>query len=484
MPFFQLRKSKLKEAIHEMMKDFSTYPQFIEAFQKSSQNAKTAFDTTIRPIEDTWLHSIKSAKGKPTSSSDMDYKQTPDTQKTQDRVRLSTILLKMLYVVVVSFPREMSELFSKKAHASRLLMLVKFSEVPINLRLMLVSLISRWSVILGSKPKGKCYLPTIVDSFYYNTGHAPRKELLLQLPAGVQLQPGWKYPSLDPATKETEFLYIPTEAIARDSTKPSTADRQVHMSTANQIPQNKPTQPMPLHNQQQQHKIQRLPPQQSGQALQQQPVPKPEVKAETLSSNTSSVKSSNALDFERMKSCAQELQSLSTMLVENLSMMETDEDPQTNSVIQDMMQRINNSYATVHNYSKVLNAEYEAANTKLQLAVDGAKQSMAAYNTTIQNHKQWFNNKDNQNALLLSPSSTPFTSPLKANDGMDLASASISDFAESSRQAIARNNMATPPSMSSRQESASSTASAPPQAAMLERVSTKVRGKMRDVSQV
>ncbi|KAJ2670567.1 hypothetical protein IWW42_003873 [Coemansia sp. RSA 1085] len=475
----------------EMMRDFSTYPQFIEAFQKSSQSAKVAFETILQPIEDTWLHSVKPAKGKP-AAADMSYKQhNPDTQKTQDRVRLSTLLLKMLYVVIMSFPQEMSEIFSKKAHASRLLMLVKFSEIPINLRLIMVSLISRWSKILGSNPKRKCYLPTIVDSFYYDTGHAPRKEFLLQLPAGVQLQPGWKYPSLNSAANEAEYLYIPAEAIARSSAESSAADRQAPTDRTNQAPQSQPTQNM------QQQKLQRRPPQhQPAQPIPQQqqstsnlpqqqkrqPASQPRINTEPPSSNVGSVKPNNSLDFERMKACAQELRSLSTMLIENLSMMETDEDPQTNAVIQDMMQRINSSYATVHNYSKVLNAEYEAANTKLQLAADGAKQSMAAYNTTIQNHKQWSSNKNDQNALLLSPISTPFTSPVKKADDIDLASASISAFAESSRQAMARNNMATPPSMSSQQESTSSTASAPPQSAMLERVSTKVRGKMRDVS--
>ncbi|KAJ2452252.1 hypothetical protein EV183_003041 [Coemansia sp. RSA 2336] len=482
MPFFQLRKPKLKEAILEMMRDFSTYPQFIEAFQKSSQGAKIAYETVLQPIEDTWLHSVKPAKGKLTAADKSYTQHTPDTQKTQDRVRLSTLLLKMLYVVIMSFPQEMSDLLSKKAHASRLLMLVKFSEIPINLRLIMVSLISRWSKILGSNPKGKCYLPTIVDSFYCTTGHAPRKEFLLQLPAGVQLQPGWKYPSLDPAANEAEYMYMPAESIARSSAESGITDRT---NQASQLAQNM-----------QQQKLQRLPPQhqlaQSNheqqrsastlpQQQKQQPASPPGVKAEPSLSDVSSAKPNNGLDFERMKTCAQELQSLSAMLVENLSMMETDEDPQANAVIQDMMQRINSSYATVHNYSKVLNAEYEAANTRLLLAVDGAKQGMAAYNATIQNHKQWSSNKNDQNALLLTPISTPFTSPVDKANGGGSASASISAFAESSRQAVARNK-GTPPSMSSRQESTSSTASAPPQSAMLERVSTKVRGKMRDVA--
>ncbi|KAJ1856740.1 hypothetical protein LPJ76_002299 [Coemansia sp. RSA 638] len=256
----------------------------------------------------------------------------------------SITLLFVLNILVVTYPQEMSELLSNKTNASRLLALVNFNTIPIDLRMVVVTMASRWCILLDSCPLAKSNMSLLVDSFYYNTGNLPSHKFLTKLPKDTQLQPNWKYPPMTPVTGDMSYFYIPAKAAVR-STRAS-----------------KPTQPH-------------------------------------------SVKPRNAeYSLEHIETSAQKLQSLSEILTVNLGMARSNNDPQTDSMIKDIVEQINTELSTVLKHTCTLNT----VSTKLHEAANEAKRSLALYNSTIECQEDWANGR-NKFGLARAPKQSKYT---------------------------------------------------------------------------
>ncbi|KAJ1728325.1 hypothetical protein LPJ61_004090 [Coemansia biformis] len=116
-------------------------------------------------------------------------------------------LLQTLNAVVHSFPREMAELLGRESIASRVLMIVLSLRVPIDVRMVVVSLVGRWRVVLaGNRIAGK-RIEAIVDAFYLNTGHSPTPEFLPAIPELCRQQRGWIYPPMILVPGQPGFFY-------------------------------------------------------------------------------------------------------------------------------------------------------------------------------------------------------------------------------------------------------------------------------------
>ncbi|KAJ2304515.1 hypothetical protein IWW55_002390 [Coemansia sp. RSA 2706] len=428
-------------AAHDATRDLDTYPQLYAAFEGTPGAPELAFDTVLRPIEDKWLRSTKPGKKHPASPLSPSFADQPTPSGISGaaaEIRPSIALLMVLNVLVMSFPRQMSEVLSKKSNASRLLMFANFKKLPVDLRMVLVTMVGRWCVVLACCPAAERFLASIVDSVFYNTGNWPRHDFATRLPREIRLQDGWIYPRMKLVAGSKLDFYIPAEALSRDAPAASARPSQ-------------PSQPAGLRQ------------------------PQELLALNEVESGSESENAANAsmLDLGRMKICAQELHTLSSMFVENLSLMSLGDDPRTNTVIQDMIQQINQAHGAVLNHSRILDAEYAAVSRKLQTAADEAKQSLGAYSNSVSIHQ------DQHNARFeLAPAPKAFGSSGSPELSLGLAPG----HAESSKNALARNVHIPSNAQNSRQASASSTASGAAQPTGLARVSTKVRGKMTDTS--
>ncbi|KAJ2828849.1 hypothetical protein IWW50_001169 [Coemansia erecta] len=428
--------------IDEATKGLAGFPRMYEAFEKSTSGAQTAFDTVLRPIEAKWQHSKKNTSSATSLS-------TTGIRGVCDEAKPYVSLLMVLNTLVVVFPRQMSELLSKKTSVSRLLMVTNNGTVPVDLRTCLVTLVSRWSVVLECCVDARRYLASIVDSFYHRTGGVPRSEFLPALPKGLRLQSGWPYPKMNP---DSMLLYTPggTLKVARGTVVNDNTNNSNDDVAAAPVP-NK----VAADNANTDIAATRSVPVDSS-------PPKAAVPAQT---------GLLELDLESMRVCAQSLQALSSMLKDNLRVMRANENPQGNPVIQDMTNNIDTTYTELLSHSRVLNDVYTQVNNQMQAAADEANRSLAFYNTTIQCHKDWVDKSQTGNSGQANGS--------KQAEERFPSQAWASDKAESSKHAMAWSVSAPVPEDSA----ASSTESGEPVISPgLARASTKARGKMADTS--
>ncbi|KAJ2175343.1 hypothetical protein EV181_006998, partial [Coemansia sp. RSA 532] len=255
----------------------------------------------------------------------------------------SITLLFVLNILVVSFPQEMSKLLSKKTNASRLLALVNFNTIPIDLRMVVITMASRWCVLLASCPAAKSNMSLLVDSFYYNTGNLPSHKFLTKLPKDTQLQANWKYPSMNVVAGDMSYFYIPAKA-------------NVHSIRAT-----KTTKPQPI-------------------------------------------RSRNADSLEHIEASAQKLQSLSEILTVNLEMARSNRNPQTDPMINDIVDQINTQLSTVLKHTHTI----DTVNNTLHNAVNDAKRSLALYNSTIECQEDWASGR-NKFGLARAPKQPKYT---------------------------------------------------------------------------
>ncbi|KAJ2078024.1 hypothetical protein H4R24_004760 [Coemansia sp. RSA 988] len=234
----------------------------------------------------------------------------------------------------------------------------------------LASLVGRWCIVLGSCHKAEARLVAIVESFYLDTGASPMIRFLPKVPAVIRLQNDWTYPPMFPTYGEQGYLYIP---------KPSrTVSQKINDSVL--------VKPLPQ-------------------------VPSPHKRkypliSKHLGASVSNISSDTSVSFVspndsgnwtsastgdlgRMSLCAKELSAMSDMLVDNLVMMEPDEDPRTNQVVQDITQRINFQYGTVSGYRNLLTADSSAVVRRLNQAAREARTSLVVYDDKVKCHEQW-----------------------------------------------------------------------------------------------
>ncbi|KAJ2665751.1 hypothetical protein IW148_001510 [Coemansia sp. RSA 1199] len=256
----------------------------------------------------------------------------------------SITLLFVLNILVVTYPQEMSELLSNKTNASRLLALVNFNTIPIDLRMVVVTMASRWCILLDSCPLAKSNMSLLVDSFYYNTGNLPSYKFLTKLPKDTQLQANWKYPPMTPVAGDMSYFYIPAKAAVRSTRASKTT--QLH-----------PAKPR------------------------------------------------NAeYSLEHIETSAQKLLSLSEILTVNLGMARSNNNPQTDNMVKDIVEQINTELSTVLKHTCTLNT----VSTKLHEAANKAKRSLALYNSTIECQEDWANGR-NKFGLARAPKQSKYT---------------------------------------------------------------------------
>ncbi|KAJ2502481.1 hypothetical protein GGH96_001010 [Coemansia sp. RSA 1972] len=201
----------------------------------------------------------------------------------------------------------------------------------------------------------------LVDSFYYNTGKLPSHKFLLKLPKDTQLQATWKYPSMTAVAGDMSYFYIPAKANMH-STRASKTTKQP-------------------------------------------------------------VKSRNADGLENIETSARKLHSLSEILTVNLGMARSNNNPQSDYMIKDIVDQINIQLSTVLKHTRTLTT----VNDTLHEAVDEAKRSLALYNSTIECQEDWASGR-NKFGLARAPKQhkhTQMDSPVlgsRANSGFSLGS--------------------------------------------------------------
>ncbi|KAJ2216958.1 hypothetical protein EV179_000993 [Coemansia sp. RSA 487] len=338
------------------------------AKRANSSGPDDAIDTALKPIEDTWMQKTEKAKRRdPDTSSRVEgeYFSAGITDAMPTEIKRLVALLQVFHGIVLSFPFEMSEAWADRRHASRLNRCTQATSVPMDLRMVLVALAARWCVLFADAPKPCKSMAYIVDSFYQSFGKFPGLNFLPSAPLIVRKQDGWTYPPPVCRSNDTEFMYMPT---------------QVQEQLQIQIQKQKQKQ-----QQQQQQRQQRdgRSPYSSisrhtmlsdeHQATMSQislilPRKQEEVTQELL---------------ERMESRSQELAALSSMLVDNLVSLPADENPNENDVIRDIMHEVNRLYEIVSNYISVLSPEHTVSMRRLRAAIEESRRSQWLYRDTV-----------------------------------------------------------------------------------------------------
>ncbi|KAJ2734761.1 hypothetical protein IW152_002084 [Coemansia sp. BCRC 34962] len=433
MAVFWLGRTKLRKAIYEAAANPSAYDKVYDIIAKHSNALTKAFDIVLKAIEDGWrnqqpLYSRKSTSSRRESSSnggssarsvhDAGFAVSPAD------VKQSTDILQVLHGIVHSFPREASLVFGDIMHATRLLACVRSLAIPLDVRLVLVSLASRWYVLLKSAPQAAKYLASVVDSFYNYTGLLPSLSFLLLTPHNVRRQQGWPYPPLERTDDLHSFMYV--------------------------TPKNKKTQGSHSRNgsRNPRHSVGVFSDQVSGQSR---------------SSRASKQMEPTSEQLEKMNNSAQELTSLGGMLIDNLVTLPIDENPQTNKVIQDMLKEMNRLNSLVASHILSLTGEHVQTTRRLKLATDETKRCNWVYKDSISAYEEWKYRQHDYVAL----SNNRLSMALSAGGGAGSSSLAPMQTAPITKQEI--------PAL----EPVPAPAPAP---VPLERISTKAKGKMPDLA--
>ncbi|KAJ1802257.1 hypothetical protein LPJ75_006241, partial [Coemansia sp. RSA 2598] len=319
-------------------------------------------------------------------------------------------------------------------------------------------------------------LAVIVDSFYSDTGLSPAVSFLPKAPSRIRHGVGVEYPPVDRHRPMASYMYLPKARVqaagsARSvATDPADAfsgqrerDGNVGVQRQSfQIP--RPLSPREQSQQQQQSMLQRrrslqnTPPQQTirSEAVDE----KPKVTAEQLS---------------RMITCAQELCSISNMIIDNLVALAIDDDPRTNPVIQDMMANMGHTHTVVANYISMLSADHTTETRKLKQAIDESKRCQWVYNDTARAFAVWMESKDEYkkgNNL----------AGVKAQAFADASPSGSCSTPKTNAGASGSNGVMMMGNHSQSFGSKPATGDAEKTPAAVQRMSTKVRDKMADTS--
>ncbi|KAJ2901086.1 hypothetical protein IWW38_000051 [Coemansia aciculifera] len=259
-------------------------------------------------------------------------------------IKQRTDMLQVLYGIVHSYPREASRVLGETATATRLLACVRSSVVPLDIRLVLVSLASRWCVLLrAAGPVAAKHLASIVDSFYWHTGLLPSQSFLLGTPSNIRIQQGWPYPPLEATTSDDtqSFMYIPAPMLKQEQQQSGSGSGSGHSRNRS-------------------------------------------------SAQLRGSKQAAAATAEQVDTWAQELTSLGGMLIDNLVALAIDEDPRTNKVVQDMLGEVNRLNSLIANYiSTSLTSQHAQTTRRLKLATDETKRCHWVYRDSVAAFDEW-----------------------------------------------------------------------------------------------
>ncbi|KAJ2126350.1 hypothetical protein IW147_000098 [Coemansia sp. RSA 720] len=344
MPVFQ-RKHRLKDAIQKAAKDFALFPQVLDVFEKTSNGAQTALDSTLCPLL-------------------LQHNASPIEPSSTHTAHANTLLL-VLHALVLSFPREMSLVLSTKFNASRVLKLAVCP--PADLHVCVVTMVSRWSVVLAQS-QAHGLMTSIVDVVYHRTGRVPQVEFLPKI-CELKEQDGWTYPGPGSA-----YLYMPKDASGMASNGHASGMASNGHASNHQSG-------MASNHHASNH--------QSGSSDAAELTGSTSNSDNILLCNPDPTIQVPTLDLTAMHTCALELRALGTQLTSTLRTMRTTKDPQLDLVVQATTTQLNSTYTALLDHSRMLNSVYNQINGVLQLAADEATQSLAFYNTAIQCHKDW-----------------------------------------------------------------------------------------------
>ncbi|KAJ2743370.1 hypothetical protein GGI20_003806, partial [Coemansia sp. BCRC 34301] len=345
MPIFWLSsRSRLRKAVYEAAADPSAYGKVYDIVDKQGSTLAKAFDIVLSAVESGWQTTSRqpqdqaSRKSTSNSSSTHSSHSAKRLSSSTGDIKRCTDLLQVLHGVVYSFPREASRVLGDTANATRLLACVRSSAVPLDIRLAVVTLASRWCVLLRAAPQAAKHLASIVDAFYHYTGLLPSLTFLLAMPPNVRTQQGWSYPPLEATEDDLQlFMYI------APATKREQSSRHSRGASAENA-----------------YKVQ---------------------------ANGSGGLSAEQL--EKMDAHAQELTSLGGMLIDNLVTLPIDEDPQTNRVVQDMLREVNRLNSVIANHISTLTGEHTQATRRLKASTDEAKRCHWVYTDTVAAFDEW-----------------------------------------------------------------------------------------------
>ncbi|KAJ2711045.1 hypothetical protein H4R19_003442 [Coemansia spiralis] len=438
---FRLFRPSIRGLVRQAAAERGAPSRVCSAVAGSSKGPSRVFDAVLSEIEKRWIRSEKSSRARSSSGSVHMARPQPSPNGIWAGVPPAVVVciryLQVLSVVVHSLPREMAELLGQKSHASRLLQAALSQRVPIDLRMAIASLAARWCVVLDDSPSARGHMAAVVDAFYYNTGHGPRLDFLPMVPGDFDRQSGWRYPPMAPGDGQQGYFYT--------TMPPTRPEPQLE-----QPPPPRRSQPEVAAPVSQSRRV----PQQAVR-MSRQPVPE-------------------MPDLARIDACAQELQALCGMLVDNLIMLPIDEDPEANEVLNDLVQRITHSCEVAASCSGLLTADHTATKRALAQAAEDASRGLGVYDEHVRSYRDW---RDGKWTSLYGRPPPPGHALAGRASGLDVPNGLEIEGnaqAESSKAAAARRVIkpTTTASNSSRNSSPEQ------QQAGLVRVSTKARGKM------
>ncbi|KAJ2551868.1 hypothetical protein EV175_003528 [Coemansia sp. RSA 1933] len=216
MTVFNLSKMKLRHAIQDAARDVTVCDKVYDLFAKraTSSGPEDAIDTVLKPIEDTWMQRAEKVRRRGTESEiriEGEYFSAGITDAMPTEIRRLVALLQVFHGIVLSFPHEMALALGDRTNAARLNRCTQATAVPMDLRMVLVALAARWCIVLADASRTCKSLSYIVDAFYRAFGKFPGLNFLPSAPLVVRIQKGWTYPPLSSRATETGFMYMPAE---------------------------------------------------------------------------------------------------------------------------------------------------------------------------------------------------------------------------------------------------------------------------------
>ncbi|KAJ2821484.1 hypothetical protein IWW50_004620 [Coemansia erecta] len=389
-------------------------------------------------------------------------------------IQRSIAYLTVLHGVVWSFPYTMNVMFTDQETCALLQKFVLSTVLPLTVRETMLCMVSNWCVLYAKSLRARLNLEGIVDSVKEKVNLRPVARLLPTPPVTWQ-QEGWQYPDLDPP----DMFHSPQ--VQTHGSMPMLANARSHMRSPNSATFNAGAINDPVFLSQQRELMDSF-----------------NTRTTTRthgSANSHHAEHDNAITpefIEHMLRSARELASLCDMLTDTLISLNIEEDPSTNSVVNDMMGDVKNRKDALGNFVGMLGQDHMDTLAKLTETTDSVERCLWLYDKTLNSHNEWkaiqesltTSNIHEQRAMAVSdgPSyesvgySNPF-SPDTTHARFMTSSSTISALASTSK-------VHSDSSVSARNNSGSNSQAyvGSPRPLPNPNMSSKARGKMPDMS--
>ncbi|KAJ1965819.1 hypothetical protein GGI12_000506 [Dipsacomyces acuminosporus] len=297
----------------------------------------------------------------------------------------SISLLRVLHGIVWSFPKNMGVLLKKETIGALLLKTIVSPTIPITVRETLLSMVSSWCILYHKSFGARNVLESIVDSVKQQTGLTP-SAALLPLPPVTREQEGWPYPPPPPPPQPVHnpaiityngMHYAAIPLVSAYAQPPHIQPAYTYNSFSDQDP---------VVAVQQQALIQ------AQNASLQSVADTRDTQDRGRSLEPADRRESSELTptfIEHMEKSAQELKSLCDMLTENLISLNVEEDPRTNSVVDDMRKEVDKRKTAINNFMSMLTQDNMETLQKLSVASEEVDRCKWLYDNTLSAHNEW-----------------------------------------------------------------------------------------------